>query len=371
MADHNKPTLSDNYTDVLGSLDSRLKDQAAAFDPAKVSPTNVPANAVRWSSASKKWQIWTGTAWNDLAESYSINITGSAATLTTARTIALSGGAIGTATAFNGAANISIPVTSLDASMLTGRVPNSAAPVAAITGTGDLTGGGDLTANRTLDLTAEAKANLSKASGAVQSDGSVTMTGNLKIGTATYQSDGNIQGTVWGGNLNTYIATQLAGKQNTGNYLVLGVDNNATKTTLNSGSPPSINNINSSGNARNVALMVRNDANNYASAVMGFLREGQYGCYLGIDTDNKFKVGGWSMGNVSYQVLHEGNFPSWYGSQGAWGVGTYTIYEPGGNHPAYGPGSTLAPSGWAGTWRWMSATADVNVNKLGLILRIA
>lgn len=49
--------------------------------------------------------------------------TGNAATATTlqtARTIAISGGATGTATSFNGSANITIPVTSLDATKLTG-----------------------------------------------------------------------------------------------------------------------------------------------------------------------------------------------------------------------------------------------------------
>ena len=43
-----------------------------------------------------------------------------ATTLQTARTIAISGGATGTATSFNGSANITIPVTSLDATKLTG-----------------------------------------------------------------------------------------------------------------------------------------------------------------------------------------------------------------------------------------------------------
>lgn len=45
---------------------------------------------------------------------------GSATKLATARTIAISGGATGTATSFNGTANITIPVTSLDATKLTG-----------------------------------------------------------------------------------------------------------------------------------------------------------------------------------------------------------------------------------------------------------
>lgn len=50
----------------------------------------------------------------------------SAATLTTARTIALSGAATGTATSFNGSANITIPVTALNADNLSaGTVPDA------------------------------------------------------------------------------------------------------------------------------------------------------------------------------------------------------------------------------------------------------
>lgn len=163
MADHNKPTLSSQYPQVLSELDGRLKDLAAAFDPAKVSPTNVPANAVRWSSAAKKWQLWNGAAWGDLESEYAINISGSAATLKTARTIALSGGATGTATSFNGSTNITIPVTALDASKLTGTIPSGlldgkADKAITIVGTGYLTGGGSLAANRTIDLDSAVKA---------------------------------------------------------------------------------------------------------------------------------------------------------------------------------------------------------------------
>jgi hypothetical protein len=65
------------------------------------------------------------------------SISGSAPTLTTARTIALSGAATGTATSFNGGANITIPVTGLNADDLNaGTVPNARldATLAAIAG---------------------------------------------------------------------------------------------------------------------------------------------------------------------------------------------------------------------------------------------
>lgn len=87
----------------------------------------IPVTSV--SAASLSGTIPTA----NLTGSYAIDVTGSAATLSTARTIALSGAATGTATSFNGSANITIPVTALNASNLTaGTVPN-----ARLTGTYD------------------------------------------------------------------------------------------------------------------------------------------------------------------------------------------------------------------------------------------
>lgn len=37
-----------------------------------------------------------------------------------------------------------------------------------------------------------------------------------------------------------------------------------------------------------------------------FIRDNVFGCYFGLDTDNQFKVGGWSFGNASHRVVHEG-----------------------------------------------------------------
>jgi len=64
----------------------------------------------------------------DHAHSYTAptTITGNAATATTlqtSRTIATSGGAVGSATSFNGSANITIPITSIAAAYVTGTLP--------------------------------------------------------------------------------------------------------------------------------------------------------------------------------------------------------------------------------------------------------
>jgi hypothetical protein len=68
----------------------------------------------------------------------------SAAVLTTARTIAISGGVTGTATSFNGGANITIPITAMDASSLsTGTVPDARIS-GSYTGMVNLTGSGSV-----------------------------------------------------------------------------------------------------------------------------------------------------------------------------------------------------------------------------------
>jgi hypothetical protein len=47
-------------------------------------------------------------------------------------------------------------------------------------------------------------------------------------------------------------------------------------------------------------------------AAMTFIRGNVFGAFFGIDTDNNFKVGGWSFGNAAYRILHEG-LATWSG----------------------------------------------------------
>lgn len=46
--------------------------------------------------------------------------------------------------------------------------------------------------------------------------------------------------------------------------------------------------------------------NGTGPAVMTFHRPGSHAAFFGLDTDNKWKVGGWSMGAVAYDVIHSG-----------------------------------------------------------------
>lgn len=47
-----------------------------------------------------------------------------------------------------------------------------------------------------------------------------------------------------------------------------------------------------------------------SAAYMIFHRPGIFAIHFGIDTDNKLKVGGWSMGQVSHEIIHDGNIAS-------------------------------------------------------------
>lgn len=50
--------------------------------------------------------------------------------------------------------------------------------------------------------------------------------------------------------------------------------------------------------------------NGTGGAFMCFHRPGSHAAYFGLDTDNTWRVGGWSMGAASYKIYHEGNKPT-------------------------------------------------------------
>lgn len=58
-------------------------------------------------------------------------------------------------------------------------------------------------------------------------------------------------------------------------------------------------------NANDNAFSVRGDSSN--AAVMSFHRVGVYAINMGLDTDNWFKIGGWSDGGTRFQVRADGH----------------------------------------------------------------
>lgn len=103
MANHNLPTLTSTYANFVNEMDARMDDISIGFDPALTTATNMATGTICWMSASNKWQKWSGSAWNDLAATYAISISGNAATATQLATPRAINGV-----AFNGTAPISI-----------------------------------------------------------------------------------------------------------------------------------------------------------------------------------------------------------------------------------------------------------------------
>jgi phage-related tail fiber protein len=128
-------------------------------------------------------------------------------------------------------------------------------------------------------------------------------------------------------NFATSVTNTLAGKAGKATTLGgYGITDAYTKYEINSSlaqfiksgqSLPAYSNLtfssNDSAKISNIAgvtgsLMVDNGGNTDASAVIAFHRVGAFAAYIGVDTDNQWKVGGWSMGNVGHVLWHAGNF---------------------------------------------------------------
>lgn len=102
-------------------------------------------------------------------------------------------------------------------------------------------------------------------------------------------------------------ATDAAGACANLGFIKRSTVNDTTGTKIQSGAPPAISNISVSGNDYNTALLIGNGGNSAATAVISFIRDGAFGCHLGLDVDNALRVGGWSYGSSSFRIYHEGN----------------------------------------------------------------
>jgi hypothetical protein len=79
MASWSNWTPATVYTTLLTWITDKLLDLAKGNDPAKVTVSNPVTDMIRWSSGSSRWEIYGGSTWGQLATSYAINISGSAA----------------------------------------------------------------------------------------------------------------------------------------------------------------------------------------------------------------------------------------------------------------------------------------------------
>ena len=99
---------------------------------------------------------------------------------------------------------------------------------------------------------------------------------------------------------------------------------------------------------------VQNVTGSGNAAYMAFLRNGAYGMFLGLDTDNYLKVGGWSMGANSYRVNHQGDTKFAQGFQSA----DYPVVLGGSYTVAHGLGKVPVFS----NVYWVCQTAEYGFN---------
>jgi hypothetical protein len=237
------------------------------------------------------------------------NTTGSAATLTTARTLTIGS----TGKTFNGSANVSWTVAEIGAMLSTGiadntdtyincrvvRNSNSSASNDGIffgygnsnSGITRVYGGGSTTAHSYMD------------SGGVWKNSAGTL----------YYVPGGALGTPASGTLTNCTFPTL--NQNTTGSSASCTGNAATATTATNATQ-----VNSTAQLNGYAVSAATvayssgaggpmigQAQGSGAAMLSFHRPSVYGVNFGLDTDNVLKVGGWSMGAVSYAISHAGN----------------------------------------------------------------
>lgn len=65
---------SEGYAALLARISDRDVALALGFDPAFTSSTNFKTRTIRWNSANKFWEYYTGAVWSPLESTYSITV---------------------------------------------------------------------------------------------------------------------------------------------------------------------------------------------------------------------------------------------------------------------------------------------------------
>jgi len=242
MADHLKPTLTSTYSNFVSEMDARFDDLAVGLDPAVTTVTNPPTNSVRWSSAANKWQKFNGTAWNDLATTFAISISGNAGTVTN--------GVVTTGSYANPAW-----ITSLAGSKITGDISGNAASATKLATARNINGvafdgTAAISINTNNSVTFNNTGSGAASGSAFNGSGAVTISYNT-IG-APSTTGANASGT-WGISITGNAATVTNGVYNNGGTYGINISGNAataTSATSASSATNSTNAVNATNSSR-------------------------------------------------------------------------------------------------------------------------
>lgn len=296
MADHNKPNVASVYDNMISEIDGRLDDIAQGFDVG--TPTNMPTSAIGWKSSLNKWQKYTGSTWVDLAATYNISISGNAATATTAGSATTAGNITGTAAVANGGTGMT---TYTLGDIVFASATNVLGKLASVsTGNVLLSGGvGSAPAYGKVTLTGHVSGILPVANGGT---GVSTLTGLLKGNGGAAMTAATAAEIVAA--IGSTAVTRAASAASVDNGAYLNVSN-----TFGAGTVQSVvlnTNVGIATSA-DVAHGIEVRGNGTGGAFQTFHRPGSFAAQFGLDTDNQWKVGGWSMGDVAYNLIHSGN----------------------------------------------------------------
>lgn len=112
------------------------------------------------------------------------------------------------------------------------------------------------------------------------------------------------------GTNNTQIATTNFVTSALGSYLPLsggtmtGTFSSATASLSVSVNQPGVGGFGTS--TPSLAALAINSPGSAHGCFLSFNRLNAFACYVGIDIDNAFRIGGWSFGNTTYRIMHEG-----------------------------------------------------------------
>jgi hypothetical protein len=248
----------------------------------------------------------------------------SAATYTNAATVMIDGApTAGTNATFTnayalyvngGASNFQGPVTITDAANVVALQVNTSGSTnsVVINDTGSnganlkFVGNGTTTPNKSIRVEGGVLQFINSAYSSVvtsmDDSGDWTMSGSVTCTTIT------ASGLITSGGL-TSSGAVTANNGLTVNNVGIVIETGIAQTVLSTW-PVATGGIANGGNGGNYGIT--NHANNNGTsgatscAAMTFIRDGEFGCFFGIDTTNDLRVGGWSFGNNAYQIAHAG-----------------------------------------------------------------